>query len=326
LELENSLDREGAISGYRLHEFPDMGSGHARASAINSIGVVVGQSNRTQHGPLHACLWRAEGTPVEIVPGVLASSAVDVNDGSEIAGTLHLRDGATRAFLMTPAGVRVSETLGGFHSNAHALNNGGEVVGGSWSIPGNTPGDKRERAFKWLPGEGLQDLGALGDDWCSRAADINDNGTVVGFSFPRVLFAGSNKAFVWTSSFGMEDLGSLDGSSAVAIAVNNRDEVIGLTSYQRQTVSFIWTRDGGMRALPLPEKSCVRGINDVGVIVYTRETTQGSRTFLWRNEQEISLPCYRGHQSEASDITNGGDLVGHVWRGNHGHAVKWSPI
>ena len=38
-----------------------------------------------------------------------------------------------------------------------------------------------------------------------------------------------NRAFIWTAAEGLADLGLLDGSSAVAIAINNRDEVIGLT-------------------------------------------------------------------------------------------------
>lgn len=150
-ELDNPLDREGAVSGFRIIELSDLGSSYARASGINSTGLIVGQSNLTPHGPLRACFWQ-DGVPNEIATGPLSSWAVDVNESAQIAGTLHLMEGGTRAFLVTAAGMLTSGTLGGFHSNAHGLNNHGEVVGGSWSIPGNTPGDKRERAFIWRAG------------------------------------------------------------------------------------------------------------------------------------------------------------------------------
>jgi probable HAF family extracellular repeat protein len=321
-ELEDSLDKEGLVSGFRIVELPDLGSGHARASSINSAGLVVGQSNRTPHGPSRACVWRDNGVLSEIGSGSLSSGAVDVSDNGQIAGTLQLADGGSRAFLLTDTGMLTSETLGGFHSNACALNNRGEVVGGSWSIPGNTQGDKRERAFKWTQGEGLQDLGALAEDWCSRAVDINDQGTIVGDSRPSGLFTGPNRAFIWTSLAGIVDLGSLDGHSS-AIAINNRDEVIGLTGSEGRSVSFVWTRDRGMCVLALPEGSSVRAISNGGDIVYTRETPLGSRACISVGNREICLPCYRGHQSEAAAINDRGDIVGHVWRGNHGHAVKW---
>jgi probable HAF family extracellular repeat protein len=326
-ELEDSLDIDGAVSGFRVIELSDLGSGYARACGINSAGLVVGQSNLTPHGPLRACLWRHDGIASELAVGQFSSWAVDVNDNGQIAGTLHLADGGTRAFLVTSTDVRRSETLGGFHCNAHALNNRGEVVGGSWSMPGNTSGDRRERAFIWTQDGELRDLGALVEDWCSRAVDINDQGSVVGHTRQRELLGAQNRAFIWTASEGLTNLGTLDGSSAAPVAINNRDEVVGLARHKGCSVSFIWTRDDGMRRLlPLPEGSSVRAIGNEGQVVYTRETPQGARAHVWVGGRELALPCYRGHQSEATAINNRGDIVGHIWRENHGHAVTWSRI
>ena len=166
-ELDDPFDGEGVISGFKMVELLSLGSGYASASCINSRGLVVGQSNSVPDGPGRACFWQNDGIPHEIGVNSILSWAVGVNDSGQMAGTLKLADGSSRAFLVTSEGrVMVSETLGGLHCNAHGLNAHGEVVGGSWSLPGNTPGDKRERAFKWVEFAGLQDLGALREDCC----------------------------------------------------------------------------------------------------------------------------------------------------------------
>ena len=57
----------------------------------------------------------------------------------------------------------------------------------------------------------------------------------------------------------MEDIGKLGNAGAVAIAVNNLGEVIGISEdINGRTRSFIWSRDEGMRALTLPAGSVVR--------------------------------------------------------------------
>ena len=146
---------------------------------------------------------------------------------------------------------------------------------------------------------------------------------VVGQSSPRG-FASRNRAFVWTQSGGMVDIGTLGGSSAVALGINNQGAVVGLTSDQAGSASFIWTSDTGMERLQLSEHGYVRAINDRGDLIYTGETPQGARAFVRIGPREIALPCYRGHQSEAAAINNNGDVVGHIWRGRHCHSVLWA--
>ena len=273
-ELEDSLDREGAVSGYKIVPLGDLGSGFASAESINASGVVVGQSNEKPSGPLASCVWLPEGALQVLQVSSLSSWAMDINDRGAVAGTAHTETGS-RAFLFSDKASMISGTLGGMHANAHALNNCGDVVGGSWSIPGNSPGGKRERAFRWIQGRGLEDLGVLRTDWCSRAVDINDNGTIVGYSFSEIGPNFQNHAFVWTPAGGMIDLGP-----AAALAINNREEVVGLAHRHGRSVSFIWTETQRMRLLDLPERSSVCTLNDRGEIVYTRDTTRGARAFL----------------------------------------------
>jgi hypothetical protein len=78
--------------------------------------------------------------------------------------------------------------------------------------------------------------------------------------------------------------------------------------------------------LDLGEGGSVRAINDTGDIVYTRDTTRGHRAFLISEGRHVALPCYRGHESEASAINNSGHIVGKIWKGRHAHAVKWIKV
>jgi uncharacterized membrane protein len=121
----------------------------------------------------------------------------------------------------------------------------------------------------------------------------------------------------------MDDLGALDGDSAAPLSINNRGQVIGLTTFRGQSVSFIWTRQEGMRVIPLPPSSTAVAINDRGDIAYNRRTPQGVMAFVWSGQQEIALPTYHGHQSEVAALNGQGILVGHSWRANHGHVVMW---
>jgi probable HAF family extracellular repeat protein len=320
-QLSEQTGQDPSAPSFRIIELPSLGGGNADAKAINSSGIVVGQSVYVPHGALRACLWQNDSVH-ELIRDARTGWAVDINDKGQIAGTLHMRNGGSRAFRLTGTECVISSTLGGFHSNAHAINNLGEVVGGSWSIPGNTPGDKRERAFKWEPDGRFEDLGALADDYCSRAIAINDNGIVTGQSFPRGFLPGARRAFIWHPSTGIADL-EIPGGSSAAIDLNNRDEIVGLFTQSGHSASFIWRGARGTHLLPLPENSSVRAIGDQGEIVYTRDTPLGVRACVMLGEHHVTLPCYLGHESEASSINSTGEIVGKIWMGNHAHAVKW---
>jgi len=57
----------------------------------------------------------------------------------------------------------------------------------------------------------------------------------------------SYHAFLWSQSTGMQDLGSLSGSS-YATGVNKSGEVVGYyISVTNQVRAFLWTSSGGMQ-------------------------------------------------------------------------------
>jgi probable HAF family extracellular repeat protein len=68
----------------------------------------------------------------------------------------------------------------------------------------------------------MQDLGVLATGDNAYAAGINSSGEVVGYSGAR--------AFVWTAANGMQDLGTLGGSSSTATGVNDAGEVTGYST------------------------------------------------------------------------------------------------
>jgi probable HAF family extracellular repeat protein len=138
-------------------------------------------------------------------------------------------------------------TFGGSESLAQAVNNAGEVVGGS----GTT--DHFEHAFLWTRTGGMVDLGALSDG-SSEAWGVNDPGQVVGLS---IMASGGAHAFMWTKQHGMVDLGTLEGGDYVypasaPRAVSPTGQVVGVAYNADQTLElgYSWTEKMGIVELP----------------------------------------------------------------------------
>jgi probable HAF family extracellular repeat protein len=99
-------------------------------------------------------------------------------------------------------------TLGGTVTQGVALNDAGQVTGGS-----STPRDAAFHAFVW-DGTRMQDLGTLGGTTGSVGIDLNDSGQVTGFAVTTGDEA--SHAFLWDGTT-MVDLGTLGGVVARAL-------------------------------------------------------------------------------------------------------------
>jgi probable HAF family extracellular repeat protein len=178
----------------------------------------------------------------------LRESAFGINDSGMIAGACALDFSAYHACYWQPNNnVTDLGTLGGLTSLASAVNNLGQIVGSS-----DTPDG--QRVFLWTQASGMQALPSLGSGkYEDGAAAINNNGAVVGFSClssSQGCF-GPNHAFLWTSSGGIQDLGTLPGDTdSSASGINSVGHVVGQSFLVGGTQrAFIWTPTTGMQEL-----------------------------------------------------------------------------
>ena len=184
------------------------------------------------------------------VSEVECSEAVSINAKGEVAG----RSGngisdplvnaeEIRAVLWKNGEIEDLGTLGGNLSIATGINNASQVVGFSvnmtpdqfsllYGLGGFTNGTQT-RGFLWQNGQ-MQDLGTLGGP-DSQALALNERGQVTGVSYTNstpnpITGLPTADPFLWTEERGMIDLGTLGGVWGTAGIVNNRGQVVGVSS------------------------------------------------------------------------------------------------
>ncbi len=219
-------------------------------------------------------------------------------------------------------------TLGGSNSGALAINNGGQVVGYSF-----TAGNVMSHATLWN-GTAATDLGTLGGS-DSRAFDINDSGQVVGES-RRANKAGYH-ATLWSGGIA-SDLGTLGGAESSAKAINNAGQVVGFSytgTFYSGTPVVHATTWNGTSATDLGTLggyfSIADSINSVGQSVgfSTTATPAGwAHATMWTGSTVTDLRTLRnGLESQARDINDIGQIVGFAAvsaSNSDNHATLWN--
>ena len=143
-----------------------------------------------------------------------------------MTGTSGMSSVDESAFLYDPKrNKEAMEDLGrnyGGISRGFAINGVGDVVGDS------TFGTSEAISHAALFRNGkIADLGTLKGGVYSRATGINASGQVVGFSGAKPDDSSTNRAFIWSASTGMLDIGTLGGASAQAFGINDSGFVTG---------------------------------------------------------------------------------------------------
>lgn len=268
------------------------------AYGVNAAGQVVGVSYNYGDLSPHAFLWQA---------GVLTSIGSflphEINAAGAIAGSVTVFNGAS-LWVEHPctwsAGVLTElPTLGGHAGQGMAINSAGQVAGQSFLAD-----NKTVRGCVWVGGT-VHDLGSLAGTAAAQsgAADLSDNGQVVGWSTTAAgvphatLFQIDNTGAVLSRT----DLGAFAGSNSYAHGVNNAGEVVGVADSR----GFAW-QAGTMTDLSASVAagsgwfiSNAAAVNDSGVIV-----GEGVRFGFPRAVMLTPATCLKG------DVTGDGKIDG----------------
>ena len=234
------------------------GGYESAANAVNSRRQVVGAALNTIPDAnsmfglgyqARAFLWQ-EGAMQDL--GTLGGTdaiAFLVNERGQVVGDSYTSSDpsaycstilfplTTGAFLWEKGSMVNLGNFGGTCTFAAALNNRGQVVGGS-----SLAGDQVQHPFLWDRGS-ILDLGTFGGD-VGTALAINDPGAVVGYA----TYPGDQvfHAFLWRHGK-KRDLGTLAGDSfSFGFDINARGQVVGSSSKSdfSQFRAFLW-EDGG---------------------------------------------------------------------------------
>ncbi len=323
---------------YALTVLPTLGGENSDAAAINNRGQIVGSSNlATEHHPSHAFLFD-HGKMIDLgtLPGGTLSHAAAINDKGQIVGASdyvpnpYPRDDRVpyHAFLFERGKMRDLGTLAGLSSQAYGINNLGQVVGSSDSIPYDPNTPDRGHAFLYDHGK-MHDLGGTG----AMALAINDRGQIVGQSFFNQPERDGTDAVHMTRFDAQEkpqDLGKLGGYVSQAFAMNAAGTIAGsvrshTSDWRHDSTRAVLIRHGEVVELgdvPGGHGGAVAmALNDHEQVVGEASDADGnSCAFVWRDGQMLDLNELVGRQALvanhlktltlAEGINNSGQIVG----------------
>jgi probable HAF family extracellular repeat protein len=158
-------------------------------------------------------------------------------------------------------------------------------------------------------------LGTLPGGCCSAAYGVSADGAVVVGLAENAT--GQARAFRWTASGGMQNLGTLGGTESFASGVSADGSVVvgGARNAAGQYRAFRWTESGGMQdlgTLPGGSSSTAYGVSADGSVVVggARNAAGQDRAFRWTESGGMQdLGTLGGGYSVASGVSADGSVV-----------------
>jgi len=316
---------------------------------INNSGQVVGCSDVansegypcTGTGPgQHAFLWSASGGLENLgtLPGGNISGAIGINDLGLVVGYSNAKGAPGTSFhafsWIQGKGMTDLGTLSGGSSSAAFQANSSGVIAGDSFINGTTV-----NAARWANGK-IHNLQSLPKSIFTAALAINDDGEIVGesvFSYgPPFL----SRAFDYTPSGGMKDLGTLTGgTTSLANAINSGGVIVGQSNAKNFLTEWHAVKWGvtkkiqDLGTLLGGTYSVAFGINGNSQIVGYGATANGStHAFLWTSARGMHdlnklIPAGSGWVLiNANAINDLGQITGYGTKGGRNRAFLLTPV
>ena len=169
-------------------------------------------------------------TDLGILPGKEETVPAGINGQGLVTGTSSAKASGEAAFRYNPynptaAMEDIGQSVRGLNSRGFGINNVGSVVG-DVAVTGISTTDSEIRHAALFINGSIVDLGALKGQTFSRANGLNGFNQVVGFSSTQ-LDSAKSRAFFWSKSTGLIDIGTLGGAYAQAFAINDAGFITG---------------------------------------------------------------------------------------------------
>ena len=125
----------------------------------------------------------------------------------------------------------------GNNSAALDINEGGWVVGYTFGVP--------ETGFVWKDGESVSFLEGLPENSDGRtwAGGINNRNQIVGYARDQ---DGMQQAVLWETGSAPKALGTPEGKTSEANAINDSGQVVGKAGTVNNSIAFLWQEGTGM--------------------------------------------------------------------------------